>query len=235
MEEAKARKELRIWSAMPVHEDREERKAVRFSLKIDTEKLIRKYGIALLAAVLFTLYTLLLCWSVSARTEKRVRAETEAEMRAGFQRYLDQMERDAAAETFLTGDESLEAAARELADCMDELIATYAMDFGVSEDGLYTLGWTYIARVITASSEFGKTPQEIIERSGAWEGQVMGHPVRNQDTQIAYEIAFDYLSGKYPDGFTKNLTFGARERNGGFVARNEFITGPDTVYWRYGK
>ena len=78
-------------------------------------------------------------------------------------------------------------------------------------------------------------PEEIIGKKGAWEGSVAGHAVRDQDTAIAMEIAREYLSGHYPDGWTPGMTFGSREAGGGWVARNEFITGPNTMYWRYGK
>ena len=154
---------------------------------------------------------------------------------AGLQDFLNWQAEEARKAEFLSGDASFEAAVEDLADCFDELIATYAMEFGLSEDGLRTLGWTFIARVIAASSEFGKTPQEIIEKPGAWEGKVVGHAVRPQDTALTREIARDYLSGNYPDGFTPAMTFGTREAGGGFVARNEFQTGPNTMYWRYGK
>lgn len=195
-------------------------------------RFMKRNGIALALIVAITLYG----FGVSAVTERRVTKEvTEqvtAELRQEFQDYLLQQERDRQAANMRIGN-GLEAAAEELADVFDELISTYAMDYGVNEQGLYTLGWVFIARVIQSSGEFGKTPQEIIAKTGAWEGKIVGHAVRNQDTQIALKIATDYLSGNYPDDFTTDITFGDREKNGGFVARNELFTGPNTVYWRY--
>lgn len=201
------------------------------------EDLKRRYGLSLLAAMALCFWSMLLCLVTGAvvhsRTEKAVRAEVESEMRAGFQAYLDEREAEAAASRFLSGEASFEAAVQEFAGNFDELIATYAMDFGLRQDALYALGWTYVARCQAASTEFGKTPEEIISKKGAWEGQPAGHAVRDQDTAIATEIAREYLSGHYPDGWTPGMTFGSREAGGGWVARNEFITGPNTVYWRY--
>lgn len=195
--------------------------------------LLRKYLIAFVLLAAFLVEGVIVSAVTERRVSKEVRQTVEAEMRQGFAVYLEQQEEKQRADSFLTGDASREAAAVELADCFDELIATYAMDYGVNEQGLNTLGWVFIARVIQASSEFGRTPQEIVSKSGAWEGKVVGHAVRNQDTQLALKIAQDYLNGNYPDDFTPDMTFGDREKNGGFVARNEFITGPNTVYWRY--
>ena len=203
------------------------------------ERFTRRYGLALAAAMGLAFWSMLLCIVTGAvvhsRTEKTVRADTEAEMRASFQAYLDRQAEEAAAARFLSGEASFEAAVQELGDSFDELIAAYAQDFGLREDALHGLGWTFIARYVTASSEFGKTPEEIIGKKGAWEGSVAGHAVRDQDTAIAMEIAREYLSGHYPDGWTPGMTFGSREAGGGWVARNEFITGPNTMYWRYGK
>lgn len=219
---------------LPLPEIPKEPKTRRF---FDPQDFTRRYGILLVIAAAFTIYTICLSAIVEHRTEKRVTREvTEAvtsELRRDFQAYLDQQEEDRKAAQFLTGDASKEAAVEELAGWFDELISTYAQDFGLREDALYGLGWTFIARYMTASPEFGVTPQEIIERANAWEGKVVGHGVRNQDTEIARSIARDFLNGNYPDGWTQNMVFGSREAGGGWVARTEYKTGPNTAYWRY--
>lgn len=198
-----------------------------------------KNGIAIIVLFAWAVTMMIGCITtgliVRRKTTDRVTAEVTSQLRAGFQDYLNQVEAEQKKNSFLAGEASLEAAIIDLADSFDELLAVYSMEFGVTEDGCRTVGWVFIARLITGSSEFGKTPQEIIEKKGAWEGKVVGHAVRDQDTALAREIAREYLTGHYPDGFTPNMTFGAREAGGGFVARTEFITGPNTVYWRYGK
>lgn len=172
---------------------------------------------------------------VRHNTTERVTREVTSQLRSDFQKFLDDMEADRRKESFLTGEASMEAAAVDLADWMDELIANYSMDYGITPDGCRTIGWVFLARYSKQSSEFGKTPQEIIEKNGAWEGKVAGHAVRNQDTQLALELAREYLAGRYPDGFTTDLTFFNREPGGKIIARNELITGPYTVYWWFGK
>lgn len=172
---------------------------------------------------------------VRHNTTERVTAEVTSELRSGFQEYLDRQEQERKAAQFLTGDASLEAAVEGLAVPLSQIIATYAMDYGVTQEGLTTIGWVFCARYAKDSTEFGRTPQEILEKAGAWEGKVVGHATRPQDLELAREIAGAFLSGQYPDGFTTALTFFVREAGGKIIARNEFYTGPYTTYWWFGK
>lgn len=172
---------------------------------------------------------------VRHNTTERVTAEVTSQLRQDFQRYLDQMEMEQKAAQFLTGDASFEAAVEGLAVPMAQVIATYAQDYGVTQEGLYTIGWVFCARYAKNTTEFGRTPQEILEKSNAWEGKVVGHAVRPQDTELAAEISRAFLSGQYPDDYTTALTFFTREAGGKIIARNELYTGPYTTYWWFGK
>ena len=172
---------------------------------------------------------------VRHNTAVRVTQEVTSQLRQDFQRYLDQMEQEQKAAQFLTGDASFEAAVEGLAGPMSQVIATYAMDYGVNREGLYTIGWVFCARYAQNSTEFGRTPQEILEKKNAWEGKVVGHAVRPQDTELAAEISRAFLSGQYPDDYTTALTFFTRDAGGKIIARNELYTGPYTAYWWFGK
>ena len=172
---------------------------------------------------------------VRHNTTERVTQEVTSQLRSDFQRYLDQMEQERKAAQFLTGDASFEAAVEGLAVPMAQVIATYAQDYGVTQEGLYTIGWVFCARYAKNTTEFGRTPQEILEKSNAWEGKVVGHAVRPQDTELAAEISRAFLSGQYPDDYTTALTFFTREAGGKIIARNDLYTGPYTTYWWFGK
>lgn len=172
---------------------------------------------------------------VRHNTAERVRAQVTSELRAGFQKYLDDMDTEEKQSKFLTGDASFEAAVEGIATPLSQVIATYSQDFGVTEEGLRTIGWVFCARYAKNSTEFGRTPQEILEKAQAWEGQVVGHATRPQDKKIATEVSEAFLKGEYPDGFTTALTFFTRETGGKIIARNELITGPYTTYWWLGK
>lgn len=172
---------------------------------------------------------------VRHNTTERVTQEVTSQLRQDFQRYLDQLDQEQKAAQFLTGDASFEAAVEGLAESMKQVIATYAQDYGVTQEGQTTIGWVFCARYAKNSTEFGRTPQEILEKANAWEGKVVGHAVRPQDTELAREIARAFLSGQYPDNFTTDLTFFTREAGGKIIARNELYTGPYTTYWWLGK
>ena len=198
-----------------------------------------KNGITLIAIFLWAASVMFGCcltgWIVRHNTTERVTAEVTSQLRADFQRYLDQQEQERKAAQFLTGDASFEAAVEGLAGPMAQVIATYAMDYSISGDNLKTIGWVFCARYAKNSTEFGKTPQEILEKSNAWEGSAVGHAVRNQDTELAREISRSFLKGEYPDEYTTDQTFFNREPGGKIVARNELYAGPHTIYWWYGK
>ena len=224
---------LPIWSAEPTPP------APRLTAGDWFRDFKKQNGIAILIGLVWLASLMLGCivtgCIVRSRTEKRVTAEVTAELRAGFQEYLTQMEEERKAAQFLTGDASFEAAVEELAGPMAQVLATYAQDYGISGDYLQTIGWVFCARYAQHSSEFGRTPQEILEKPQAWEGKVVGHAVRNQDKEIAREIARDYLSGNYPDDFTTSITFFTREPGGKIIARTELYAGPYTTYWYLGK
>ena len=199
------------------------------------ERFIKRNGVMIVATILLTIWTWTTC-AIAAHNAREIAieelsAQYAAEYEAKLQAYKDQQQ----AANFVTGAASFEAAVNDFADQFDELIATYSMDYGVTEDGCRTIAWVYCSRDAKKSTEFGTTPQEILEKPGAWEGNVIGHAVRDQDTAIAREIAREYLSGHYPDGYTPDLLFFNREAGGKIIARNELYTGPYTAYWWYGK
>ena len=171
---------------------------------------------------------------VTEEVTQRVTADLKAEFR---QTLLDH---SIDPETFekktapLTDDASFKAMVEELATNMDEVVSTYAMDFGVGEEGQMTIAWVWCARHAQSSTEFGKTPKEITEKTNAWEGQVVGHAVQNQYTELCRKVATDYLKGIYPDDFTTALTFFNREGTK-IIARNDLYTNAYTKYWWYGK
>lgn len=171
---------------------------------------------------------------VRRNTTERVTAEVTSKLRNDFQNYLDQMEQEQKASQFLSGEASKQAAIDELTDKLDNLIATYRQDLGVSEEGAYGVGYCVIARLVTGGW-FGSSIDEVLNKAGQWEGDFKDHPVRNEDTVIARKIATDFYNGIYPDGFTADLVYMKREADGRVTLRNEYLTGPDTVYWRYTK
>lgn len=211
----------------------------RFRLKIWQSEFLKRSGLTVVACSFLAVWTVSACAITGAivkkNTTEEVTARVQSEMRQGFQQYLEQQAEAQRRDSFLTGEDSFEAAVQEIAVPLSQIIATYSQDYGVTQEGLNTIGWVFCARCAQSSSEFGKSPKEILEKDQAWEGKVVGHATRNQYLVLAEEISRDYLNGKYPDGYTIAQTFFSREAGGKIIARNEFKTGPHTIYWWYGK
>lgn len=201
----------------------------------DPEGFKRKYGILLIAAAAFTIYTICLSAIVAHRTEKRVTEEVTAavtsELRAGFQQYLDQQEEAEKRANFLTGDASKQAAIQADTDTLKVLIAGYRMDGKTSPRGAKAIGWCAYARLL--SGHYGKTLQEVVEQANQFEFYTKNHAVRPEDEALAEEISTAFHNGEYPDGFTTDLVFAERTADGNVVLRNSFKTDSNTIFWRY--
>ena len=224
---------------MPNRENRDLGAELRMEFEFRKHRFIKRYTLAAIFIAALIVWTVVSCSITAAivrkNTTKEVTQRVEAEMRNSFQNYLDQKEENKKKENFLTGTESFDAAVDAMVGPMSQILSCYAQEYGITTEGLYTIGWSFCARCAQNSTEFGKTPQEILEKKGAWEGDVVGHATRNREEEIAKEVATDYLSGKYPDGYTTAMTFFNREAGGKIIARNELYTGPHTIYWWYGK
>ena len=212
---------------------RPEKKQEPKHMKFDKDTFIKRYGIVIIAAAAFTVYTILLSAFVASTTEKRVRKELAIEFSAKLTQEIEAYEQSRMAEDLLTGEASFNKAVEDLALSFDQLLANYSMEYGVSRDGCRTIGWVFCARLAQNSSEFGRTPQEIISKKNAWEGNPVAHAVRSEDTELAREISLMFMSGQYPDGFTTDLTFFDRKADGSVIARNQLITGEYTKYWKF--
>ena len=206
------------------------------------QRFFRRHTLAIVAVAVLAGWTLC-CVAITKHNTRLevtqiVTQTVTSELKAEFNQTLRDHNIDP--ETFekieepLTDDASFLAMVEELATNMDEVVSTYAMDFGIGEEGQMTIAWVWCARHAKNSTEFGKTPKEITEKPGAWEGKVVGHAVQNQYTELCRKVATDYLKGLYPDNFTTALTFFNREGDK-IIARNDLYTNAYTIYWWFGK
>lgn len=207
------------------------------------QRFFRRHTLAIVAVAVLAGWTL--CCVVITKHNTRlevtqiVTQTVTSELKAEFNQTLRDHNIDP--DTFekieepLIDDASFLAMVDELALSMDDVVSTYAMDFGVGEEGQMTIAWVWCARYSKNSTEFGKTPQEVTGKPSAWEGQVVGHATQNQYTELCRKVATDYLKGMFPDDFTTDLTFFNREGTK-IIARNDlYDTNEYTTYWWFGK
>ena len=131
MDELNARNMIRFseWGRSPALELPEPEKRVRGAhLTMDKKTFVRRYGIAIIAAALFTLYSVLLSAYVDYKTEKRVREECAVEYAAMLEAHKEEQAQAQAAEYFLSGEASREAFFNQEIDAVAVVIAKLNTD-----------------------------------------------------------------------------------------------------------
>lgn len=233
MTEEMAREELKIWAAEPKPRNRDEkteadpRVRIRHFLTEATEKIAKKYGIALLLLAAFLLYGA----AVAAWTERKVTKEvTEAvtsQMRGDFQRYLAEQENARMAAGLLTGDASAQAAMEAEADALARLL------YGYRDNSLRdrrTLIWCVLARV--DNSAYPNTVEAVIDQPQQWMFYKSDNPIRDDDRRIALEQLQAWHDGRYPAGISSDFVYAEWSAHD-IALRNEYQSGKTTKYWRF--
>jgi hypothetical protein len=200
----------------------------------------RKWGILIIGAALFTIYTVILSASVAHRTEIRVRQEMAGEAAAAVEQYKaeqDKKEKDAEEEQkkagFLTGEASQQNYINMLAGTLSEHVASLRMERGVTAAGAETYAWVDLARF--ASGLYGSTLEEVLSDPKQIEGYIKGHATRPEDDEIGLRVATNYVMKKFPTGYNMNMMFARIMADGSVEARDQYDTGPDTRYFAIGK
>ena len=200
-------------------------------LVMDGKSFVRQHGIAIIAAAVFTLYTILLSAFVDYRAEKRVRAELAQEVQqqiaAGIQAHKDEQQQAQAAEYFLSGQASFEAYVNQEIDAVAPVIAKLSTD-----TQKYSETACMIARHMNPA--YPNTFKDIAGQPQQWplyDGK--DKTFSQHDRDIAESLIRPYLeSGKIPDGLTADMVYGAWSQND-FVLRDDY-EGTGTMHtWRY--
>lgn len=192
----------------------------------------RNHAILILGACLFTLYTILLSSVVSWRTEKRVREEMENEytvrLETAMEAHKEEQAQQKAAEFFLSGDASREAAINQAVEAVAPVIAKLSTDAQK-----YTEASCMLARVMNPG--YPNTFQEVVSQPLQWmfyDGT--DKTFSDHDREIAESIVRPYMeSGKIPNGLTAEMVHGAWSTND-FVLRDSYEGSGTMNTWRYG-
>lgn len=204
------------------------------------EQFKKRYGILLVAAAAFTIYTIILSNCVEVSTEKRVRKEmadaaTQAveQYKADLKKQEDDANKEKQKSGFLTGEESLQNYIQILAKPLSVHVACLRMERNVTAAGAETYAWVDIARL--ESGLYGSTLEEVLSDPVQIEGYIEGHGTRPEDDEIGYRVAEAYVMKHYPTGYTKDMQFAEIKADGSVEARNQYKTGPSTRYFSIGK
>ena len=186
----------------------------------------RKYGIALIGAALFTIYTVLLSASVAHRTEIRVRQEMDGEAAAAVERYKAEQARETQKQYFLSGDASREAFVNQEVDAAARLAAKMSND--VQKGGIIC---NALARVMNKA--YPGTMAEVIAQPNQWMFYSPDNKFSTHDREIAEKILRAYYEdGIVPTGLTEEFVYGSWSESD-YVLRNTWDFGSATRTWRY--
>lgn len=192
----------------------------------DLSRFGKRYGILIIAATLFTIYTIILSACVEYSTEKRVRAEMADATVQAVEQYKAEQARAAQAEHFLSGDASREAFLNQEIDAAARLAAKMTND--TQKGGIIC---NALARVM--NKNYPGTMREVIDQPNQWMFYDAENKFSTHDREIAEQILRAYYEdGIVPNGLTEEYVYGSWSESD-YVLRNTWDFGSATRTWRY--
>ena len=186
----------------------------------------RKWGILIIGAALFTIYTVILSASVAHRTEIRVRQEMAGEAAAAVEQYKAEQARETQKQYFLSGDASREAFINQEIDAAARLAAKMSND--IQKGGIIC---NALARVMNKA--YPGTMAEVIAQPNQWMFYDAETKFSTHDREIAEKILRAYYEDSIvPNGLTEDFVYGSWSESD-YVLRNTWDFGSSTRTWRY--
>lgn len=187
----------------------------------------RRYGLLLILAAAFTIYSVLLSAWVSGITEKRVKAEMAEHYAAELQAYKDQQAYDRSAEYFLSGEASREAAINQAVDAVAGVISKLNTDAQKLTEAACMLARVMNSAYPNSFEEVANQPQQWMFYDGS------DKTFSQHDRDLADQIVRPYMeSGIIPNGLTAEMVYGAWSQND-FVLRDSYQNTTTMHTWRW--
>lgn len=204
----------------------EEPNMIRMWILSRLEWFRRQYGLTLIVAAAFVLYTVLLSAGVNHRTEQRVRQETAIEYASQLERYKAELREQEQASYFLSGDASREAFINQEIDAAARLAAKMSND--TQKGGIIC---NALARVM--NKNYPDSMQQVIAQPNQWMFYSEDNKFSAHDREIAEKILRAYYEdGIIPNGLTDEYVYGSWSEND-YVLRNTWDFSQNTRTWRY--
>lgn len=224
MNELNARNELALWARQ------EEQPIFRIPSRSEIErradKFKKRYGLLLIAAAAWTLYTIILSAAVEHRTETRVRQAMAVEYASQLERYKAEQAEAKQAEYFLSGSASREAFINQEIDAATQLI---------QEEPNETMRGTKLGVALARlmSGLYGGTLQEVVSQPDQWMNYHADTKITQEVRAFAEKIVKAYYEdGVIPDGLTPDIQW-LTWTPGDYLARNNWNAAAATKTWRY--
>ena len=193
----------------------------------DKDRFVKRYGILLMCACIFTMYTIALTGITTKRTEKRVWAEAEEVINQRIADYEAAQKEARSAEYFLSGEASREAHINQEVDAVAAVISKLSTDAQKATEAACML-----ARVMNPA--YPNSFKEVALQAQQWmfyDGS--DNTFSQHDRDLAESIVRPYIeSGIIPNGLTKDMVYGSWSPND-FVLRDSYETTPTMHTWRF--
>lgn len=199
--------------------------------EVNMDRFKKRYGLAIMVLFAWAASMMLGCCITGAvvqkRTEKRVRAEEVKHYEQMLSDYHEQKQQEQAAQYFLSGEASLEAAINQEIEAVAPVIAKLSTDAQKLTEAACML-----ARVMNPS--YPNSFKEVAEQPQQWMFYDGSDKTFSQhDRDIAESIVRPYMeSGKIPNGLTADMVYGAWSQND-FVLRDSYQNTGTMHTWRY--
>lgn len=193
----------------------------------DKDRFVKRYGILLMCACIFTMYTIALTGITTKRTEKRVWTEAEEVINQRIADYEAAQKEARSAEYFLSGEASREAHINQEVDAVAAVISKLSTDAQKLTETACML-----ARVMNPA--YPNSFKEVALQAQQWmfyDGS--DNTFSQHDRDLAESIVRPYIeSGIIPNGLTQNMVYGSWSPND-FVLRDSYQTTTTMHTWRY--
>lgn len=184
----------------------------------------RRYGILLITALAFTLYTVILSASVETRTEKRVWAEATAKYDADIEAYKADQARAKQAEYWLSGDASREAFINQIIEKGAHFIAEE-----IGDQYKQTKLGVAVAREMNPA--YPNDLESVMNQPNQWIRNNPDSKITQHDLDLSEQILRPYYeSGIVPIGLTDKIVFFDTATG---IARDSYETTTTMTTWRY--
>ena len=200
----------------------------KIRMEIERERLMKRYGIAFAALVVWGISMILGCCITGVVVRNKTLAGMEDEYARRLDAHQEEQAQARAAEYFLSGDASREAAINQAVDAVAKVIAKLSTDAQKSTEASCIL-----ARVM--SSLYPNSFEEVCNQPQQW---MFYDPDANntftqRDREIAESVVRPYMeSGIVPNGLTDKMVYGSWSTND-FVLRDSYENKAGMTTWRW--
>lgn len=195
--------------------------------RADQRDMFRKrYGILLILAAAFTLYTICLSGWVNWRTTRRVQAEMAAQHEQAMLEWQEAQRMEQSKQYFLSGEASREAAINQETDAVAAVISKLTTDAQKATEAACMLARVMNPAYPNSFEEVAAQPQQWMFYDGS------DKTFSNHDREIAESIVRPYMeSGIIPNGLTQEMVYGSWSTND-FVLRDSYQSTATMHTWR---